>query len=215
MSDISPAQAVDYLGVFVFAITGALAAARNNHDIITFIFFAVITGIGGGTLRDVLLDVPVFWLADSRYLLVCLIAAGAVWLLAGPLHRKLKLLLWFDAIGLAAYATLGSSKAMSLGYSNLTAIVMGVVSATFGGILRDVLASQHSVLLRREIYVTAAAAGAVANVALVQWVGASAIWAAAASFAAGFATRAAALWFGWTMPEFRGRIADERKPPTS
>jgi uncharacterized membrane protein YeiH len=213
LPDIHPAQIVDYLGVGVFAITGALAAARSNHDIVTFIFFAVVTGIGGGTLRDLLLGVPVFWLTDSGYLLVCLFAAGIVWLIAGPLHRRLKLLLWFDAVGLAAYAALGSNKAIALGYSNMTAIVMGVVSATFGGIIRDVLGAERSVLLRREIYVTAAMVGAISYVALAQWIGVPVIWAASISFGLGFATRAAALWFGWTMPGFRGEIArDDQRP---
>lgn len=209
MPEITPTQLVDYFGVGIFAITGALAAARSKQDIITFIFFAVITGVGGGTLRDLLLDTPIFWLTDSGYLLVCLFAAGLVWLVAGTLHRKLKLLLWFDAVGLAAYAALGSNKALALGYTNMTAIVMGVISATFGGIIRDVLASEHSVLLRREIYVTAAMVGAISYVALAQWIGVPAIWVAAASFSLGFATRATALWFGWTMPEFRGQIAKD------
>lgn len=209
MPEINPTQLVDYFGVGIFAITGALAAARSKHDIITFIFFAIITGIGGGTLRDLLLGVPVFWLTDSGYLLVCILAAGIVWLIAGVLHRKLKLLLWFDAVGLAAYATFGSYKAITLGYTNLTAVVMGVISATFGGIIRDVLASEHSVLLRREIYVTATMVGAISYVALAQWIGLPAIWAAAISFTLGFATRATALWFGWTMPEFRGQISGD------
>lgn len=207
MPEINPIQLVDYFGVGLFAITGALAAARSKQDIITFIFFAIVTGIGGGTLRDLLLGVPVFWLTDSGYLLVCIFAAGLVWLVAGALHRKLRLLLWFDAVGLAAYATFGSSKAIFVGYSNMTAIVMGVITATFGGIIRDVLAAEHSVLLRREIYVTAAMVGALSYVALAQWVGVPLIWAAAVSFSLGFATRATALWFGWTMPEFRGQIA--------
>ena len=104
-----PLQTLDYLGVAVFAVTGALAAARSRHDVVTFAAFAILTGIGGGTLRDLLIRVPVFWVHDSGYIYVCLAAAGLVWL-AGERPWRTSALAWFDAVGLAAYAVLGAAK---------------------------------------------------------------------------------------------------------
>src|SRR5262249_20734243 len=104
----------DYAGVTVFALTGALAAARDRHDFITFVFFAVVTGVGGGTLRDLLIGAPVFWIGDPTYLAIGAIAALAVWLIAGRLERATALI-WLDALGLAAYAVIGAGKALALG----------------------------------------------------------------------------------------------------
>src|SRR5690242_18593314 len=159
-----PLQTLDYLGVAVFAITGALAAARSRHDVITFAAFAILTGIGGGTLRDVLIGAPVFWVHDSGYIYVCLAAAAAVWLL-GERPWRSSALAWFDAVGLAAYAVLGAAKALGVGVSPPVAVVMGTLTATFGGIMRDLIAGQPSVLLKREIYITAAVLAATVFVA--------------------------------------------------
>jgi len=195
-----PLQTLDYLGVAVFAVTGALAAARSRHDVITFAAFAILTGIGGGTLRDVLIGVPVFWVHGSGYIYVCLAAAGAVWLL-GERPWRSRALDWFDAVGLAAYAVLGAAKAMAAGVSPPVAVVMGALTATFGGIMRDLIAGQPSVLLKREIYITAAVLAAVVFVGASS-LGLDANVAALAAFAAGFGLRAGAIAFGWTLPGF-------------
>jgi len=129
---------LDYGAVAVFGATGALAAARRNHDIVTFGFFAAVTGVGGGTLRDLLIGAPVFWVETPGYVLACLVAALAVWMFGFGRWREL-ILLWLDALGMAAYAVVGAAKAASLGAPPLAAVVMGVLTATFGGIVRDVL----------------------------------------------------------------------------
>lgn len=194
---------LDYAAVAVFGASGALAAARRKHDIITFGFFAAVTGVGGGTLRDLLIDAPVFWVMRPEYLVVCLAAAAAIWIF-GWGRRGERLLLWLDALGMAAYAVVGALKAISLGVSPLAAVVMGVLTATFGGIIRDVLAEEPSVLLRRELYVTAALLGAGVFVAL--WaLGIGLTPAGIAGFLAAFALRAGAILFGWTLPGFPGR----------
>lgn len=195
-------QVLDYAAVFVFAATGALAAARGRHDIITFAFFAAVTGVGGGTLRDLLIGAPVFWMERPSYLISCLAAAGAVWVL-GPRRFRERLLVWLDALGLAAYAVAGAAKAMSLGVSPGPAIVMGVMTATFGGIIRDVLAREPSILLRREIYITAALAGAGVFVVLAS-VGLGPLTAGIAGFAVALALRGCAIQFGLSLPAFRG-----------
>ena len=150
---------LDYAAVFVFAATGALAAARRGHDIITFGFFAAVTGVGGGTLRDLLMGAPVFWVHHAEPLVMCLAAAVAIWI-SGTGRFRERILIWLDALGLSAYAVVGAAKALDLGLAPLVAIVMGVLTATFGGIIRDTLDQQPSALQKREIYVTAAVAGA-------------------------------------------------------
>ena len=104
---MTPIQFLDYSGVAVFAATGALAASRKQLDIVGFIFLAAITGIGGGTLRDVILNVPVFWIANTHYVLICAAVAVLVFFTAHLLESRWKWLLWLDAIGLAAFAAMG------------------------------------------------------------------------------------------------------------
>ncbi|HEY4941838.1 MAG TPA: trimeric intracellular cation channel family protein [Rhizomicrobium sp.] len=195
-----PLVTLDYLGVAVFAITGALAAARHRHDVVTFTAFAILTGIGGGTLRDLLIGVPVFWVHASGYIYACLAAAGAVWLV-GTRPWRSSALIWFDAVGLAAYAVLGAAKALGAGVPPPVAVVMGTLTATFGGILRDLFAGQPSVLLRREIYITAAVLAAMVFVA-ASTLGLDPILSGVAAFAAGFGLRAGAIALGWTLPGF-------------
>lgn len=194
---------LDYAAVAVFGASGALAAARSKHDIITFGFFAAVTGVGGGTLRDLLIDAPVFWVARPEYVMVCLAAATAVWIFGWGQGRE-RLLLWLDALGMAAYTSVGAMKAISLGAPPFTAVVMGVLTATFGGVLRDVLAHEPSVLLRRELYVTPALVGAIAFVAL-NALAVPLVVAGLGGFLIAFAVRAGAILFGWQMPGFPGR----------
>jgi len=193
---------LDFAGVAVFAATGALAAARLKQDVVTFAFFAAITGVGGGTLRDVLIGAPVFWVADWRYMAVCLLAAVAVWLIKVG-DWRFRALLWLDAIGLVAYGVLGASKAMGYGAAPLIAIVMGTLTASFGGVIRDLLAGQPSILLRREINISAAILAATLFVAL-RGLGVDPWPAAFVSSAIGFAVRAGALIKGWSLPAFAG-----------
>jgi len=198
---------LDYAAVAVFGASGALAAARRKHDIITFGFFAAVTGVGGGTLRDLLIGAPVFWVARPEYVAVCLAAAVAIWVF-GWGRRGERLLNWLDAVGMAAYAVVGALKASSLGIPPFACVVMGVLTATFGGIIRDVLAEEPSVLLKRELYVTPALLGASVFVGL-DAVGVPLIVAGAMGFLSAFVVRAGAILFGWQMPGFPGRAPPE------
>jgi uncharacterized membrane protein YeiH len=192
---------LDYFGIAVFAISGALVAAEKRVDFVTFIFFAVATGVGGGTLRDLLIGAPVFWIHTNGTLLICIAAALLVWIAS---HRRFagKALLWFDAAGMAAYAAYGAAKALGYGVSPLPAFVMGVLTACAGGIIRDVLAGEPSVLMRRELYVTPAALSAGLLVALT-FAGAGVWIAAAVAILAGFALRGGAIVRGWSLPPYR------------
>jgi uncharacterized membrane protein YeiH len=192
---------LDYAGVAVFAASGALAAARAKHTIVTFAFFAAVTGVGGGTLRDLLIGAPVFWVHNNAYLAVCLGTALAVWLSRAERWPE-GALLWLDAVGMAVYAVIGAAKAASFGVPPLACFVMGVLTASFGGIVRDVLAGEPSILLRREIYVSAAALAAGLHVALTA-IGLEPVPAGLLAAVAGFALRAGALARGWTLPGYR------------
>jgi uncharacterized membrane protein YeiH len=195
---------LDYAGVAVFAATGALAASRKQLDVIGFLCLACVTGIGGGTVRDLILDVTVFWLANPDYILICLAMAVLVYFTAHRVESRYRLLLWLDAIGLAAYCVFGAWKGLVVTGSGIVAVVMGTLTATFGGILRDQLAGEPSVLLRPEVYVTAAIAGAVVfTVAFVA--GLPLLAAAVLAFLVAFAIRGGALWFGWSFPRYRSR----------
>lgn len=194
--------ALDFAGVAVFAATGALAAARQRHDLVTFAFFAAITGVGGGTLRDLLIGAPVFWVGDWRYIAVCLAASIAVWMV-GARPWRFRALLWLDAIGLAAYGVFGAAKAELFGVAPLICVVMGALTACFGSVVRDLLAAQPSILLRREVTVSAALLAATVYVALRAF-GLEAWPAAFVGFGSGFALRAGALIWGWSLPAFPG-----------
>lgn len=197
-------QLLDYLGVAVFAVTGGIVASRKQLDFIAFLFFATLTGIGGGTLRDLLLGVPVFWVVNEAYLVVCLLVSVFVWFFAHWIERLSKPLRWADAIGVAAYSVMGAAKALSVGDTVLVAVVMGVATATFGGILRDTLAQEPSSIVKPEIYVSAAFAGAgsyvvMAQTGVVPWI------AAVIAAAAALILRGGAIYFGWTMPGYGHR----------
>ncbi|HWK68496.1 MAG TPA: trimeric intracellular cation channel family protein [Rhizobiaceae bacterium] len=202
---MNPILYLDYAGVAVFAATGALAASRKQLDIIGFLFLASVTGMGGGTLRDLILDVPVFWTVNDGYVLVCSAAAIVVFFTAHLVESRYKLLLWLDALGLSAYAVLGAERGLEATGSPVIALVMGMLTATFGGIARDVLAGEPSVLLRPEIYVTAAVVGAATYTWLAHYLGIMEVTAALIAFAAAFAVRGGALRFGWTFPAYRSR----------
>ncbi|WP_439532420.1 trimeric intracellular cation channel family protein [Polymorphobacter sp.] len=208
MSAARPAlQVLNMAAVGVFAVSGALAAARAKQTIVTFAFFAVITGVGGGTLRDLLIGAPVFWVGRSDYLGVCLLAAGLVWLLRADRWR-MSALLWFDAIGMAAYAVVGTAKALSFGLPALPSIMMGVLTASFGGIIRDVLAGEPSALLGPEIYISAAALGATVYVGAIM-LGAPPALATIVGVSAGFTLRAFAIARGLSLPGYRGSGPDK------
>ena len=192
---------LDYFGIAVFAISGALLAAEKRQTLVTFIFLAVVTGVGGGTVRDLLIGAPVFWVHTNATLLICIAAAGLVWLLSR--HRFAgQALLWFDAAGLAAYASYGAAKALDYGVAPVPAFAMGVMTACVGGIIRDVLAGEPSILMRPELYVTAAALASGLFVGLVL-LGVTGWLAAVAACAAGFALRGVAITRGWSLPAYR------------
>ncbi|RZM00202.1 MAG: trimeric intracellular cation channel family protein [Sphingomonas sp.] len=194
---------LDYAGLAVFAVSGALAAARREQTLVTLAFFALVTGVGGGTIRDLLIGAPVFWVRDPHVAGLCLGMALLIWATPTRWWRG-EALDWFDAVGLAAYAVYGAAKALRFGVPPIPAVLMGVVTACVGGIIRDVLAGEPSILMRPELYVTAAALAAGCYVGLrelgmVPW------HAAVIAALAGFALRSAAIRFKLALPAYGER----------
>lgn len=192
---------LELFGVAVFAVSGALAAARKNMDLFGIIVIAAVTAIGGGTLRDVLLDRhPIFWFQNTAYLLV--IIAAAVFTVIYTRYRDvpLKALLVADAFGLALFTVSGAKIAEQLGMPGIIVVFMAALTGTAGGMLRDVLCAEVPLILRREIYATASIAGAIVYVA-GQAAGLDSAVVALAAMALVFALRMAAIFLGWHMPD--------------
>ena len=170
---------------------------------VTLVFFGLITGVGGGTVRDLLIGAPVFWVHDARAASVCLGMALLIWVTPERWWKD-EALGWFDAVGLAAYAVYGAAKALGYGVPPVPAALMGVMTACVGGIIRDVLAGEPSILMRPELYVTAAALAAASYVGLVL-LGVPLGLAAVIAASAGFTLRAAAIRFHLALPAYGGR----------
>jgi len=192
---------LDLFGIAVFAATGALAAARREQTFVTLAFFALVTGVGGGTVRDLLIGAPVFWVHDTRVAGLCLAVALAMWFTPRRWWTNAAFD-WLDAAGLAAYAAFGAAKALGYGVPPVPAMVMGVVTACAGGIIRDMMAGEPSILMRPELYVTAAALASALQVGL-SLAGLPPFAAGLIAAPAGFALRAAAIRWKLGLPSYR------------
>lgn len=190
----------DLLGTAIFALTGALLAARLQQTFVTMSFFALITGVGGGSVRDLLIGAPVFWVRDPWVAPVCLGVALLAWFTPRKWWEG-SLLEWADAAGLAAYAVLGTAKALAYGLPPVPAVLMGVITGCVGGIIRDVLAGRPSILMRPELYVTAAALSA-GLCALGEVLALPRELAFSAAALAGFALRGWAIHSGLALPAY-------------
>jgi uncharacterized membrane protein YeiH len=192
---------LDLFGIAVFAATGALAAARRHQTFVTVAFFALVTGVGGGTIRDLLIGAPVFWAHDSTVAALCLAVAVAVWMTPSAWWND-RTFDWLDAAGLAAYAAFGAAKSLGYGIPPVPAMVMGVVTACSGGIIRDMMAGEPSILMRPELYVTAAALAAALQVGLML-AGLPILAAGLIAAVAGFGLRGAAIVWKLGLPTYR------------
>ena len=197
---------IDHAAVLVFALTGALVASRAQLDIIGFAFLAILTGVGGGTVRDVLLDRnPVFWMADPTYLGVAVFAAFVVFFTAHLFESRYKAILWLDAAALAFAVAAGANIAATLGQSAAIVVVMGTVTGCLGGLMRDVVANEVPLVLKQgELYVTCAVAGA-AVVALAPFAGLSQTPTVLAAAVITFGLRAGSIALGWSLPVYKSR----------
>ena len=192
---------LDFTGVAVFAVSGALAAARKNLDLLGVVVIATVTAIGGGTLRDLLLARALFWLVQPTYLYVILIAAlGTVvytrWF--SPPDRALAIM---DALGLALFTIIGAQVAEGLEHKGVVVVVMGTLTGVAGGVVRDVLTGEIPLILRKgQIYATAAIAGAVAYLLLQEVIDRTTAGLGAMGLIA--VIRLGAIAWNWSLPVF-------------
>lgn len=193
-------DALDILGLAIFALTGALVAAKLKQTFVTLAFFALVTGVGGGTVRDLLIGAPVFWMTDPWVAPICFGTALVAWFTPTRWWEG-KLLDYADGAGLTAYAALGSAKALSYGIPPVAAALMGIITGCVGGIIRDVVAGRPSIIMRPELYVTAAAATATLTVGgKTSGLDDPIVWGTA--WLAGFALRSAAIKWQIALPSY-------------
>ena len=192
---------LDLVGIGVFALSGALMAVRLRQTLVTACFFALVTGVGGGSVRDLLIGAPVFWVQDGAIAAVCIAIALTVWATPERWWQKGQLLEWADAVGLAAYAVFGTAKALAWGVPPVPALMMGVITGCVGGTIRDILAGVPSIIMRPEIYVTAGALASGLFLALL-WLGAGTAVAAVTGATAGFILRGVAIRWSLGLPTY-------------
>lgn len=159
--------ALELVGTLVFAISGALAIREIEHDMFGAGFTGFITAIGGGTLRDILLDsYPLVWISDIYFLYAILVGVLAAFTFPKFLSKLRKTFFLFDTLGIAFFTVLGVEKALSLGMRPEIAAIMGMFSAVMGGVIRDTLTNQIPILFRKEVYASACLAGAIVYLVL-------------------------------------------------
>ena len=197
---------LDYTSVLVFALTGALVASRAQLDLVGFAFVACLTAVGGGTVRDLLLDRhPIFWIGQPDYILIATAAAVFVFFTAHRVESRYNLLVWLDSFALAIAVAAGTGVALTLGQPPVIVVLMGMSTGCLGGLMRDVVCNEVPLVLKQgELYVSCALAGAAVSVLAVTQdlpqlpalaLGALACW----------SLRAGSLWFGWKLPVYKGR----------
>ena len=191
------------VGMFVFAISGGIVAIRKEMDIIGIIFVAFLPAIGGGTLRDICLDVPVFWLENDRALWTSLAGGFAAYFFY-PFWTKLRPLVWADAVGLSIFAPLGAAKAMQLGHGFFVVVLMGVLTAIAGGLLRDIVCNEKNLLMREDIYATAAIVGSAVLFGCVTF-GLPMNISLVIAVLTTFIIRGSGIVFKYTLPKYRER----------
>ncbi len=197
---------LDYASVFVFALTGALVASRAQLDLVGFAFIACLTAVGGGTVRDLLLDRhPVFWVGQPNYILIATGAAALVFFTAHLVESRYSWLVWLDSFALSIAVAAGTAAALSLGHSGIIVVLMGIITGCLGGLMRDVVCNEVPLVLKQgELYVSCAFAGALTAVLATRF-GLDTLAALAACALVCWALRAGSLLFGWRLPVYKSR----------
>ncbi|MFY1707589.1 trimeric intracellular cation channel family protein [Tritonibacter scottomollicae] len=197
---------LDYAAAIVFAASGAMVASRAQLDIVGFAFIACLTAVGGGTVRDVLLDRnPVFWMGDPMPILLATGVAVLVFFTAHLVESRLRWVVWLDTFALAIAVPAGAGAAMELGHGPVIVVLMGMATGSLGGLMRDVVCNEVPLVLTQgELYISCAMAGAITAVVMV-WFGLPAGPALLGCAGVTWVTRAGSLAFGWHLPVYRPR----------
>ncbi|WP_134724760.1 trimeric intracellular cation channel family protein [Paracoccus luteus] len=203
---------LDYSSALIFALTGALVASRLQLDPVGFVFMAAMTAVGGGTLRDLILNRPsVFWVDRPSLILLAAAAALVVFWGAHLLENRYRWLLWLDAFALAVAVAAGVGVALAAGVSPVVVVIMGVVTGTFGGLMRDVVGNELPLILKQgELYITAAFGGAATAVALI-WAGGGRTTAVLTCAVVVLVLRLGSMVLGWRLPTYRPRARRDRR----
>ncbi|MBO9442459.1 trimeric intracellular cation channel family protein [Phaeobacter italicus] len=197
---------LDYASVLVFAASGALVASRAQLDIVGFAFVACLTAVGGGTVRDLLLDRhPVFWIGDSNNILLAAGAAVVVFFTAHLVESRLRWVVWLDSFALAVAVSAGTGAAILTGQTPVIVVLMGMATGTLGGLMRDVVCNEVPLVLKQgELYITCAMVGAITAVVAVS-LGMPTRWSLIACAVVCWVLRAGSIAFGWHLPVYRAR----------
>lgn len=191
---------IEVLGTIAFAISGIRLAAAKSFDWFGAYVVGFVTAIGGGTLRDVLLDIPVFWMQSWMYVAVTFLSLVTVIVFRHILVKGLRTLFIFDAIGLALFVVVGIEKSLACGYPYWVAIIMGIITGSFGGVIRDILINVEPLFFRKDIYATACLAGGLIYWLIAGIAGLPAIWAQLACAVTVVGLRIAAVHYNWALP---------------
>ncbi|NVK44850.1 MAG: trimeric intracellular cation channel family protein [Rhodobacteraceae bacterium] len=203
---MTPLAALDYASVIVFAISGALAASRAQLDLVGFAFVACLTAVGGGTLRDLLLNRDaVFWIEDPAYIVIACLVSAVVFLTAHLFESRQKALLWADAVALSVAVAAGAGVALKLGQPPVIVALMGVATGCFGGMMRDVVCNEVPLILKHgELYASAALAGPLALLLASQFE-IPRFFEFIICAIVTFTLRAGSLAWGWSLPVYKSR----------
>ncbi|WP_170452920.1 trimeric intracellular cation channel family protein [Ruegeria arenilitoris] len=197
---------LDYASVLVFALTGALVASRAQLDLVGFAFIACLTAVGGGTVRDLLLDRhPVFWVGQPDYILIAVAAAVVVFFTAHLVESRYNWLIWLDSFALSIAVAAGTGAALALGQSGVIVVLMGVTTGCLGGLMRDVVCNEVPLVLKQgELYVSCAFTGALVAVVATR-LGLETLLALGLCALSCWALRVGSLLFGWQLPVYKAR----------
>lgn len=198
---------LDYGSVLIFALTGALVASRAQLDIVGFAFISTLTAVGGGTMRDILLNrYPIFWIEQPSFIAMCVCAAIIVFFTAHLVESRYKLLIWLDSFALAIAVAAGVGIATNLSQPHIIIVIMGILTGTLGGLMRDVVCNEVPLVLKQgELYVSAAFMGALSSIFASTYLGTSTEICLLACAVITWALRAGSLAFGWKLPVYKSR----------
>lgn len=192
----------DYLGTFAFAISGALRAAHKNFDLFGGMFLGFVTAIGGGTLRDMMLNIPVAWLHNIWYFYIVIIGVAITFLFRQTIEKYTKTLFLFDTIGISVFTIIGMQKGLALDIHPILAVMMGILTAVFGGIVRDMMCADVPLIFKKKIYATACLVGGCIYL-LLEWLSCSEIFSIIVASLVIFIVRTVSVIKNWSLPKFK------------
>ena len=193
---------LDHVGIFVFAISGLLTASEKRLDYFGGMVVAFFTALGGGTLRDLLLNTEVRWMESLSLISAALLGALSGIFFMRYLIRLKRTFFLFDAIGLGLFTIIGIQKGIQFGELSVTCLFLGIISATFGGVIRDVLCNEIPLIFRKEIYATACIIGGLCYIGFHK-LNLNTEFSLIASVLIVIAIRVSSVWYGWQMPLLR------------